>query len=140
MISEATENASGVVARLDVNALAGDPDRTRQPLVPGPDHRLQRPARPGDQLQLLQVTDGVDLDEVKAVGLEPLQAAVDLGPRLIAVAQAGLGRQDDPKLPTATPPFSGLATPTLRVDAPRASPRRGGGGHEVRGRTKLWRQ
>ena len=76
MISEATENASGVVARLDVNALAGDPDRTRQPLVPGPDHRLQRPSRTGDQVQLLDVADGMDLDEVEAVGLQPLQALV----------------------------------------------------------------
>jgi hypothetical protein len=38
----------------------------------------------------------VDLDQVDVVGPQPLQAGVDLGPRLVAVAQAGLGGQEDP--------------------------------------------
>jgi hypothetical protein len=38
----------------------------------------------------------VHLDEVDMVGLEPLQAVVDLGPGVVAVAQAGLGGQEDP--------------------------------------------
>jgi hypothetical protein len=62
----------------------------------GPDHRLQRPARPEYEIELVQVADGVDLEEVEAVGLEPLQAVVDLGPGGVAVAQPGLGGQEDP--------------------------------------------
>jgi hypothetical protein len=38
----------------------------------------------------------VDLDEVDVVGPQPLQAPVDLRPRLVAVTQAGLGGQEDP--------------------------------------------
>ncbi len=48
-----------------------------------------------NQVQLLGVADGMDLDEVEAVDLEPLQALVDLGPGALAVAQAGLGGQED---------------------------------------------
>ena len=35
---------------------------------------------PGDQVQFLQVADGVEVDQVQVVGPEPLQAVVDLGP------------------------------------------------------------
>ena len=84
------------VGRGSLVPVAGDPDPPGQALLPGPDDRLQRPAGPGDQVQLLEVADGVDLDEVEPVGLEPFQAAVDLGPGGVAVAQAGLGGQEDP--------------------------------------------
>ena len=54
------------------------------------------PPEPGDQLQLVQVADGVDLEEVEVVGPEPLEAVVDLRPRLVPVPQPGLGGQEDP--------------------------------------------
>jgi len=38
----------------------------------------------------------VELDQVQMVGLESLQAPVDLGPGLVPVPQPGLGDQKDP--------------------------------------------
>ena len=77
-------------------AVPGDADRPGQALVPGPERGLQRAARAGDPVELVQVADGVQLEQVDVVGLQPLEAAVDLRPGGLRVADAGLGGQEDP--------------------------------------------
>lgn len=44
-------------------------------LVLGSDRRIQRTASTGDEIEVLRVADGVHLDQVEVVGLEPLQAS-----------------------------------------------------------------
>ena len=74
------------VGRRGLVAVAGDPDAAARPSSLARTAASSDPPWPGDQVQFLQVADGVDLDQVDVVGLQPLQAVVDLGPGRFAVA------------------------------------------------------
>ena len=99
------------MGRRGLVAVAGDPDRAGQPLLPGPDRGLERAAGPVP-VQLLQVADRVQLDQVDVVGLQPLQAAVDLGPGGVAVPRPVLvARKIRSRIPGIHGPSRSSASP-----------------------------
>lgn len=76
-------------------AMASDTDGTHQASLLRADRRFQRAAGPGSQVKLMEVADGMQLQEVYAVRVQPLQRAVDLAHadscslRLVLFANSG---------------------------------------------------
>ncbi len=88
-------------------AVPGDADVADEALVLGAGGGLEGAALARDLAQLVEVADGVQLEQVDVVGLQPLQRAVDRRPGALAVAVARLRRQEDvvadPRDPRAQP-------------------------------------
>ncbi len=55
--------------------VAGDPDGAREALLLGADDGFEGAALRRAAVQVVQVADGVQLDQVDVVGLQPLQAS-----------------------------------------------------------------
>jgi hypothetical protein len=93
-----------------LRAVPGDPDVADEPLVAGAHRGLERAAGAGHLVELVEVSDGVQLEQVDAVGLQPLEGGVDLRPRRVTLALAGLGREEDaladPRHPRPEPQLS----------------------------------
>ena len=75
--------------------VAGDADEARHLLVPRLHHRLEDSALRLDGRQVVAVGEGVDVDDVEVVGLEALQAELQLAPGVVGGAGAELGGEDD---------------------------------------------
>src|SRR5207249_11985327 len=93
VVVETLETAS-VHAR-DAEAVAGDADEPRQPLVPRANERLQRAAGAVGDLPLVLLDEVVQLDEVDMVDAEPLERQLEAGARAGAGALAGLGGEEE---------------------------------------------
>ena len=84
------------VGRGSFVAVAGEPHGADQPLLLGPYRSLERTVVGEHQVELVDVADGVQLEQVDVVGLQPLERPVDRRPGGVVAAVAGLGREEDP--------------------------------------------
>lgn len=76
--------------------MAGDADRRDEALVLGSDRTLERAARTGPPIEIVERAHRVELDQVDAIDAEPIEGSPDAvvgGARRLV---AGLGREEDP--------------------------------------------
>jgi hypothetical protein len=75
--------------------VAGETDGADHALIPRPDRGLQSPTRTHHGVQSGEIADGVQLQQVDPVDLQPFQGTVDGRPRAVCRAFLHLGGQED---------------------------------------------
>ena len=79
----------------DAQAVPGDADEARQAFVARPRQRLDGAAGPEGHVPLVGLDQVVELDQVDVVDAQPLERPLELGPRRVAAALAGLGGEEE---------------------------------------------
>jgi hypothetical protein len=75
--------------------VARDADEADEPGGACVGDRLERAARSEQALEIERIGDGVALEEIEAIGPQPLERALQLLGRLALAALAGLAREEE---------------------------------------------